>query len=89
MIPADKRYRDDPQFKMLVDTMYAMIARLDYTPTEIREAAMLAQLKYEMGHPRPVVFSAPMLEEIRMAEGNHGSCPHCGRKWTRGYEDKS
>lgn len=66
MIPADKRYRDDMQFKSLVDTLYAMISRLDFTPTEIREAAMLAQLKYELDHPRPITLSADLMRELRL-----------------------
>lgn len=52
------RYLNDPMFHTLVDTMCAAIERAEFTPTEIREAAMLAQIIYEERRPpRPIVFS--------------------------------
>lgn len=44
----------DPLFKGLVDSLYKMIADLEMTPTEVREAAMLATIKYEQEHFRPL-----------------------------------
>lgn len=46
------RYRRDPAFRTLVDTLYGAIRSAVYTPTEIREAAMLAQIMYEQERPR-------------------------------------
>ena len=56
-MPIRDRYFNDPMFHNLVDMMQAMIHRADFTPTEMREAAMLAQIIYEERNPRPVVFS--------------------------------
>lgn len=42
-----ERYERDPQFRTLVDTLHAAIQRCQYTPTEIREAAMLAAIHYD------------------------------------------
>lgn len=46
------RYFNDPRFKVLVDLFYSYIARADFTPSEIREAAMCACVKFEMEHVR-------------------------------------
>lgn len=54
----EQRYRDDPQFHALVDTMYASICALNYTPSEMRDAVMLAALKYDLTHLRTMQFPA-------------------------------
>ena len=62
----DERYKHDVQFKMLVDTLYKMIKDTQFTPTEIREAALLAQIHFEYDNPRPIMVSPEMAERIRM-----------------------
>lgn len=50
-----ERYRRDPMFHALVDMLRSAIARADYTPTEVREAAMLACIIEEQNRPaRPI-----------------------------------
>ena len=44
--PAD-RYMRDPAFKVLVDSMVAAIQQCQYSPSEMREAALLASIRYE------------------------------------------
>jgi hypothetical protein len=55
--PLRKRAETDPSFRQLVRMFEACLEQGQYTPTEIREAAMLAQILYEERHPRPVTFS--------------------------------
>lgn len=58
MMRVIERYNQDPAFHGLVDMITSVLLEGKYTPTEVREAAMLAQLKYEsMTPPRPVIFS--------------------------------
>lgn len=52
-----KRYERDPAFRNIVQMMMACIERAQFTPTEIREAAMLAQIIYEDRNPRPTMFA--------------------------------
>lgn len=52
--PAD-RYNRDPNFNRLVSVLELAIHQCEYTPTEIREAAMLAAIRYETVHCRPAV----------------------------------
>ena len=49
---AEERYHHDPHFRVLVDAIYAAIVEMKYTPTEVRDAAMLAAIKYEMTYVR-------------------------------------
>jgi len=49
------RYLNDPQFRSLVDYMIATILNLDYSPSEMRDAVMMAALVVEERKLRPVV----------------------------------
>ena len=57
--PVRARYEQDPFFHQLVDMLHSQIVEARFTPTEIREAAMLAQIMYEElnPNPRPVYFT--------------------------------
>lgn len=57
----EARYLRDPLFHNLVDAMYHAIVKLELTPTEIREAAMLAAVKAEILHPRPFILDEELL----------------------------
>jgi hypothetical protein len=51
-MPPRDRYERDPHFRALVDVLYHHIEAAHFTPTEIREAAILAQIRYEERRPR-------------------------------------
>lgn len=52
------RYLTDGHFRTLVDALYCALEAAQFTPTEVREAAMLAQIKYEELHIRPMIVEA-------------------------------
>lgn len=52
-----ERYHTDSVFSHVVDSIRFAIEEGHFTPTEAREAAMLAQIMYEERHPRPIVFT--------------------------------
>lgn len=56
MMSVDERYLRDPEFAHLVDHLFHLIRKAQFTPTEIREAALLAQIKYEELYPRPIII---------------------------------
>ena len=59
MMQMQQRYYDDPIFHSLVDMLVAQIEHGNLTPTETREAAMLAQIIYEKRNPtRPTTFTS-------------------------------
>lgn len=43
----EERYERDPVFRSLVDTMTHFILTAQYTPTELREAALLASIRLD------------------------------------------
>ena len=50
MIPysnAESRYRTDATFRRMVDMLTSVIAKLEMTPAEIREAAIYACIRFE------------------------------------------
>ena len=53
MRTADQNYMMNPEYKMLVDYMEKDIRDHQYSPSEMREAAVLACVHYEMRNPRP------------------------------------
>jgi hypothetical protein len=44
----EEKYRHDPNYHQLVDILTNFIGNYQFTPSEIREAAMFACIKYEM-----------------------------------------
>lgn len=54
--PAHERYQNDPVFRNLVMSFMVAIENADFTPSEIREAAMFAQILYEETHIRPILL---------------------------------
>ena len=62
------RYSHDPAFKQLVDVMHSFIQKAEFTPTEMREAALLACIHYESYHIRRIYldcdqFNLSLLKE--------------------------
>jgi hypothetical protein len=56
MMSTTERYRTDAMFRQLVDMLYAQIDHATFTPSEIREAAMLAHILYEERRIRPIII---------------------------------
>ena len=44
-------YRNDPSFRAIVDMLESMIHQAQFSPHEVRSAAMLAVIHYEMRRP--------------------------------------
>jgi hypothetical protein len=51
MMSIEQRYLNDPLVRALVDSLEQYIRELKLTPTEIRECAMLAAIRYENTRP--------------------------------------
>ncbi len=54
-----EKYRNDSAFHRLVDKMLAMIYQSEFTPGEMREAAIFASIRYEMENVRKVRYFYP------------------------------
>lgn len=68
MMSMNRKYNEDPAFRRLVDYMVSAIIENQYTPSEMREAAMCASIKYEMAFVRPtMVLNKPIDQETENA----------------------
>jgi len=47
-----EKYMNDPEYHHLVRTLEQMIESARFTPSELREACILASINYEMRHVR-------------------------------------
>lgn len=71
---SDKKYQNDPTFRNLVDQMLFQVRQLNTSFSEIREAVLFAQLKYEMSAvPRPIVYSPELQYHLLNSMGTLSS----------------
>lgn len=47
-----EKYLNDSEYRHLVDMMESLIEQARFTPSELREASILACINYEMSHVR-------------------------------------
>lgn len=60
---ATERYKSDPHYHAIVSTFYKMIAEGKFTPSELREASILAATMYEMDHVHHRIRYPPHVAE--------------------------
>lgn len=58
-----EKYENDPKYAALVNMMVLIVEKAEMTPSEIREAAILASIIYEERHIRPSMIF-PMNEDV-------------------------
>jgi len=58
MITKEEKYRNDVEFRSLVDILESYVHSAKYTPSEIREACILACIHHEMHHIQIHTFPA-------------------------------
>lgn len=69
------RYLNDPQVHALVDSLENYIYELRFTPSEIRECAMLAAIHFEQRRTRPFIEAGQLpltqqgTQETNLSEG--------------------
>ena len=57
-----EKYMNDPEYHHLVNTLEGLIEAARFTPSELREACLLASINYEMRHVRDMQID-PRTEE--------------------------
>ena len=65
------KYENDPEYHRLVDTLVNSIITMHYTPSEIREAAILACIIYEEQYVKRYVKYIPedVDKSLKILEG--------------------
>lgn len=69
---AKKRYQNDPMFHRVVDTILSWIHCMNVTPSEARDAAMLASIMHEERTIRNLMIQDEPPHRV--------ICPFCGAK---------
>ena len=65
----NEKYENDQSYRQLVDMLTALIHQAEFTPSEIREACMLACIRHERYRRiRPVVISAEAARAMEVLE---------------------
>jgi hypothetical protein len=52
-----ERYQRDVEFRVLVDMIESMVSHCKYTPTELREAVILASIHHDIRNPSPIFLT--------------------------------
>lgn len=63
-----EKYMNDPEYHQLVRMLEDFIERAQFTPSELREAAVLASINYEMRHVRNVTIDPRTQEAFRILD---------------------
>jgi hypothetical protein len=59
---------NDPEYHHLVNMLESFIERAHFTPSELREACVLACINYEMRHVREVTIDPRAAEAFRLLD---------------------
>lgn len=63
-----EKYLSDPSYNRLVTTLEGLIEEARFTPSELREACVLASINYEMRHIREYGIDSRVLEALDTLE---------------------
>lgn len=69
-----EKYMNDPEYNHLVNVLEQMIEQARFTPSELREAVILACINYEMRHVRDMHID-PRAEAALKALDEFASMP--------------
>lgn len=72
---AQDKYRNDPQFRQLVDVMVNAIETLQFSPGEIRQAAIFAEIRHQQYRKPDVVIMDKIIcicGHSEMTHSDHG-----------------
>ena len=61
--PQDK-YRNDPAYRHLVDMIEAFVDTAEFTPSELRQAVVLACIHYEMRRSQTRIYNPKVIEAL-------------------------
>lgn len=59
-----EKYMNDPEYHNLVCTLESLIEQARFTPSELREACILACINYEMRHIREYLIDPHVLNAL-------------------------
>lgn len=64
-----EKYMNDPEYNHLVTMLESLIESARFTPSELREACILASINYEMRHVRENAIDPRVMEAFDVLDG--------------------
>jgi hypothetical protein len=64
-LKSEDRYHSDPRYRTIVDVLTHALLSLELTPTEMREMAAYACIRFEQHRLRPTIIPSKVADEIR------------------------
>lgn len=83
---AHDRYRTDPAYRQLVDMMWLCMERAEFTPSEIREASILASIRYEQFRIRE--FTVALTPELHRQMTDFENIVHGAARDGENFRDR-
>lgn len=68
-----EKYENDHEYHALVQMLESFIERAQFTPSELREAAMLASINYELRHVRQPMIDPRVAEALQVLDHQFAS----------------
>jgi hypothetical protein len=63
-----EKYMNDPEYNHLVSVLEGLIEQARFTPSELREACILASINYEMRHIRDMQIDPKVDNALRVLD---------------------
>ncbi len=63
-----EKYTNDPEYNHLVQTLEHLIHQAHFTPSELREACILASINYEMHHIRDIRIDPTVTDALMILD---------------------
>lgn len=63
-----EKYENDPEYHELVRMLESFIERAQFTPSELREAAVMASINYEMRRVRPMTIDPQLADALQILD---------------------
>ena len=63
-----EKYMNDPEYHRLVEMLEQFVEHARFTPSELREASVLACINYEMRHVRDITIDPRTEEAFRVLD---------------------
>lgn len=63
-----EKYLNDPEYHHLVTMLEDLIEQARFTPSELREACILASINYEMRHVRETKIDPRAMDALRILD---------------------
>ena len=57
----NQAYQNDPDIKMLIEVMIGAMVKLQFTPIEMKQAAVYAAIMFENRYPKPMIVPCPFM----------------------------